>query len=933
MGEKIIVGPYNKGLKRDREPFIIDNDAFPTLINAYQWRGRIKRKRGTSLLGRLKRFYDSTTGSYGVITSFNLVGGAGNLTTAFGLQSNSNYVPGSITFTDATTGDVYTDPGADGILVGAPAGSGTIDYATGAITVAGGGGDLINTVTFLTYPTLPVMGLEDLILTSSDFPATMAFDTDYSYIILNNYPYDIYDVSFYKNPTTGTYTGYTEKTAITPTTWTGEDYQQFWTANYQGALWATNGITIPFTVTQIGMPYKAVTNISMIVAGPPATARFTIPNHGLGVGEFLFFNEFSTGVVTGLNFQTGYVINRFDANNLDVEFPNATLGGAGGATTQGIAQYLTNRPDTSKDCLRWYDGDPTDGNATTPTLNGHKGWVNFCPPLSEADFSIGDLPEDQYYLVGCRIIFPFKDRILFIGPVVQTSTAGSQIYLPDTIIFSQNGTPYYTASFTGDVTDATVTYHPILTPTSQTATANAYFEDVAGYGGFISSGLNIPITTAGANEDSIILGFNERKQARMIYTGNDLFPFNLFLVNSELSSSSTFSSVVMDRGIYSIGNTGILIANQTEASRIDIEIPDEIFQFSLKSNGFERVTAQRDYINEWIYFTYPFIESTYKFPNQTLQYNYRETTWGIFKECYTTYGQFNKTSGLTWSTVGDIYPTWSEWTVPWRAGASTIFQPDVIAGNQQGFVLFRDSGTDEGKSIYIQSFSGSVITSPDHCLENGDYIVINDCIGTISSEVNGKIFSVINADTNTFQLNPGIGAGTYFGAGTIIRMSVPYIQTKQFPASWGISRKTRIGPQQYLFTTTANGQLTLLIFLSQNSAYSYNSGPIVPSVNVKNNSLIYSTVLYTCQESVNLGLTVANTNLLMFSEISSDGTNAANPQAQIWHRMNTSLIGDTVQIGFTLSDDQMRDTDFASQFTEIELHGFILDVTPSMMLA
>ncbi len=59
----------------------------------------------------------------------------------------------------------------------------------------------------------------------------------------------------------------------------------------------------------------------------------------------------------------------------------------------------------------------------------------------------------------------------------------------------------------------------------------------------------------------------------------------------------------------------------------------------------------------------------------------------------------------------------------------------------------------------------------------------------------------------------------------------------------------------------------------------------------------------------------------------------APSQEQTWHRMNTSLIGDTVQIGFTMSDAQMRDTSFLNQFAEIELHGFILDVNPSQLLA
>jgi hypothetical protein len=59
-------------------------------------------------------------------------------------------------------------------------------------------------------------------------------------------------------------------------------------------------------------------------------------------------------------------------------------------------------------------------------------------------------------------------------------------------------------------------------------------------------------------------------------------------------------------------------------------------------------------------------------------------------------------------------------------------------------------------------------------------------------------------------------------------------------------------------------------------------------------------------------------------------------QEQIWHRINTSLIGDTVQLGFTLSDTQMRTVDAEgqpiSQFEEIEIHGFNLDVSPSQML-
>lgn len=947
MGEKIVVGPVNHGLRNDRTPFIIDNDSFPTLINAYQWRGRIKRKRGTSLLGRLTRFFDSTSTAYSNTSIVTLIDdGSGNgiatLLLAFPeLQANGNIVPGSVVITDLTTGDVYTDPGLDGILVGAPGGSGTINYATSFVNISGAALNNITAV-FLYYPDLSVMGLKDFNSLSTQFPGTLGFDTKYSYNIVPTFPYPIYDVSFYKNPVADPtfLPGYIPKTVVTPTSWNGQDYQQFWTVNYQGALWATNGIGVPFDPTKIGMQFKPITGITIDAAGPPALATLTIVGHGLVQGDFVFINEVLG--ITGINYQTGYVVSPDPqaANTVQVEFPFATLGGA--YAGNGIAQYLTNRSDTTKDCLRWYDGDPTNGSATNPILNGNLGWVNFMPPLSQDAFSIADLPTAQYYLVGARLIAPFKDRLLFFGPVVQTSSSGaSPIYLKDTVIYSQNGTPYYTASFTDTSLNYPLFpntppgYVPVLLPTAQTATPSAYFEDVTGFGGFIQAGVDQEITTIGSNEDVFIVGFT-RLQTRLVYSGNDVVPFNFFIINTELGSGSTFSAINMDKGIITKGSRGFTITSQTETRRIDLEIPDEVFQVKLQDNGTERVTAQRDFINEWIYFSYPVnltpanSPSQFKFPTQTLQYNYRDDSWAIFRECYTTYGQFRRVTGFTWATVGTVFPTWASWNQPWNAGASTLLQPDVIGGNQQGFVLFRDDGTNEGHSLYIQNIVGSTVTSPDHCLNRGDYIVIDGAIGTVSTQVNGKIFSVGVTTQNTFVLNPPLSSGfTYVGGGIIKRMYVPFIQTKQFPVSWGLARKTRLGPQQYLLTTTDLGQITLLIYLSQDGDNAYNNfeyiypAKIVPQVS-QNNTLIYSTTLFTCPESTNLGLTPANTNLQMPTAIFQD---------QIWHRMNTSLLGDTVQVGFTMNDEQMRDVEFRNQFAEIELHAIILDVSPSSYLA
>lgn len=934
MTDKLIVGPIPHGLVTNQEAFNIDNDAFPSLVNAYQWRGRIRRKRGTRFLVRLTRFFNSNLSAYGSVTSFNLSGSAeGNLITGFSLQSTSpttaNIVPGSLNL--VIGGTAYTDPAMDGTLTGGA--GGTINYSTGDIVVTGKAGAAVSG-SFRYYPDLPVLGLEDVKLPSNAFPGTLAFDTTYSYSISTSEPVTIHNVSFYKNPTTGTYPAYVQKTNWTPTTWNGEDYQQFWSTNYQGAFWVTNGINVPFTGSRIGMQFAPASSITY-VSNTATTLVVTIAGNVLVIGDFVFLNEW-TGVNAGtLNFQSGYVT-AVAGTTVTITLPNATLGA--GPYAPGIIQYLTNRSDTTVDCIRWYDGDPTDGNSVSPSFVAGLGWVNFMPPLSFLSFSIANLPAAQYYLVGARMIVPFKDRLLFLGPVVQTST-GTPIYLQDTVIYSQNGTAYYTASFAatnaGSVSLPTTVFNPILVPVNQTATASAWFEDQTGFGGFVSAGVDKPIITSSSNEDVLLIGFDPDLQTKLVYSGNDLVPFNFYQINSEYGSSSTFSGVSLDKGAYSIGNRGIVMTSQDQCARFDLDIPDQIFQFNLLSNGNERVTSQRDFINEWVYFTYLANEfslgtvTTIKFPNQTLFYNYRDASWGIFNESYTHYGQYRLQSSLIWANVGLIYPRWKDWNDPWDSGNSTAAQPDIIGGNQQGFVLVRDKGTSEGTSLTIRSFAASsLVTSLDHGLNDGDFIIISGALGTVGTQVNGLIFKVdFPSDKDTFTLNPEIAGGTYLGGGLITRLYIPFIQTKQFPLAWGMARKTRIGVQRYLFTTTSESEVTLNIYLSQDGSNEYNEGPFNPNVNAPNDSLIYSTILFTCPESTNLGLSPAKINLM---------TPSAANQSQTWHRINTSLIGDTFQLAITMSEDQMREVDVdgspVNATAEIEFHGFIADVTPSQML-
>jgi hypothetical protein len=885
MPDQLFIGNFSKGLKLDRLPFAIDNDAFPTMFNFYSWRGRAKRKRGTIFLGQLEIQVQSVASGAlpwqdGPIA---LVGGAVNLITYLGLPTTSTITPGSISF--VVSGQTYTEPTIpNGTLTGSLGGTGTINYATGTVTITGA---TVGPLTgfFSYFPGNPVMGLRDFVAPGVNmlYPLLMAFDTTNSYQInQSSTSVFFYNVNYYKG------------TNI-PFVWSGADYQLFWTTNYSGALWATNN--------KPGFNFVTATYVS---GSGSTTVTFNLKNLGVNfttlvVGDKLWFNEFTGSTVNNI---TGTVssIAGAAAGNYVVTFATAQT-----VTGGGIAQLLTNTI-PGQDGIKWYDGDPTNGTGL-PTNTG-LGWVNFAPPLTAGTVSIDNETAGTYYLVGALAIVPFKDRLIFFSPYIQTST-GNAIQLSDTALWSWNGTPYYAA--------------PV--PTGETFNIIAYYVDQTGAGGYLPAGISQPITTVSNNEDVLLVGFGgDGRKTRFVYTGNDLQPFLFFNINSELPSSSTFSAVALDKGAIDLGPYGISMTDQQSSQRIDLEIPDSVFQVQSLNNGVLRVNAIRDFFKEWIYFSYPVNNSPWKFPTQTFLFNYRDNTWAVLYENFTAHGRYRPQIKRTWKTTG--FASWSVWREPWNSGSSSALFTNIIAGNPQGYVLIIGQGTGEAPSGTIQAISdyngNTQITSTNHCVTasnpgtgTGDYLFITGCLGTTSiNNLVGQVVKII--DANNFVIDLPFPAGTYLGLGTFTRLSQPLLQTRQFPFYWNEGRQLRLSVQKYLMDYTASSQVTVNLYLSQDPDNAYNSNMVNPPPN----GLVYSQIMYTCPESTNIGLTPANVNLQMPT---------AENQYQIWHRFNTSLIGDSVQIGITLSDAQMRNLTYAT--SEITLHGMQLTIDRGPHLA
>lgn len=877
MPDQILIGNFAKGLTTNRLPFVIDNDAFPQLYNAYVWRGRARRKRGTALLGRLTRqvklISPTKNWEYAPLT---LSGGTGNLISNYSLGSQASIVPRSISLT--VGGNTYTEPSTpNGNLVGSPSGTGTINYATGAITIAGGGSSTVSG-TFSYYPSLPVLGQEDYMPNPSSgnigspYPLSLQFDQKYAYQINQNGGILFYGIGYYKSTNN-------------PVVWSGTDYQQFWSTNYQSAFWATNNKP---GLHFVNGTYTSISGTKLITMNlKSGGVNYTT----LVDGDQIWFNEWAGS--TTINGVVGTVSTNTDAanGNYVITFnDNQTVSGT------GIGQLLTSSI-SGQDGIRWYDGDPTSGTGIPTSTT--TGWVNFAPPLTQTAVEIDDETAALYYLVGAQAIVPFKDRLLFFGPWIQTSN-GAPIPLQDTVIWSWNGTPYYTTFDSA----STLPY----APSGEVANIGAYLVDASNGAGWLAAGISQPIVTINNNEDVLLVGFTGR-ETRFIYTGNDFDPFAFFSINSEIGSSATFSGITLDKGGVTIGTYGIAMTTQYSTERIDLQIPDAVFDIQASNNGANRVNAARDFFKEWIYFSYPVNNSLWKFPTQTFLWNYRDNTWGVFYENFTAHGTFRYSSGYTWATIP--YTTWNVWNEPWNSAVSTAQFPSVIAGTPQGFVLVTGVGTAEAPSGAIAAIStngaNTQITSTNHCVEVGDYLYFLNCIG--STYLNTQIGRVITTvDANNFVVDILFQSGTYTGLGTFTRLSQPLIQTKQFPVYWEEGRQVRLGTQKYLMDYTDNAQVTLNIYLSQDPDNVYNSGSIVPITDPEptNNSLIYSQVLFTSPEPNNLQ------------------TLTASNQYQIWHRVSTSLQGDTVQIGITLNDAQMRNLDYAT--AEITLNAMQLTV-------
>lgn len=203
--DRFLIAPINTGLQTDLRPWLIPEDAFVQLDNAYVFRGRVRKRFGSAYMGtqaplalssRLAVPVGTTNGSGNI--SGTVPGSEFNIGQGFSIGSTDFYT----VYQEGTPGNMLRN---DGVVATA-----TFNTTNGAFVINGGPAS----TGVYWYPSLPVMGLALYEIMPINNQPAYAFDTEFAYVFADGY---------WQRSGTGT----------TPQ-WHGTDTNFFWIENWDG---------------------------------------------------------------------------------------------------------------------------------------------------------------------------------------------------------------------------------------------------------------------------------------------------------------------------------------------------------------------------------------------------------------------------------------------------------------------------------------------------------------------------------------------------------------------------------------------------------------------------------------------------------------------------------------------------------------------------
>jgi hypothetical protein len=211
MADRFLIAPYDQssGQQTDIKPWLIPDEAFAELTNAYVFRGRIRKRFGSLWLGN-----ESLSSRFRVYLG--TTDGAGNITTTVPMDGVNPIVTPAVgqifsIGTQVFTIDILGSP--QNLLISGTATLARFNETTGVIQITGA--DHLTALYY--YPALPVMGLLSAETSNISTQAVIGFDTKFAYQYVNGWE------------------RLSQEVDAGASVWNGSDSQFFWSTNWSGA--------------------------------------------------------------------------------------------------------------------------------------------------------------------------------------------------------------------------------------------------------------------------------------------------------------------------------------------------------------------------------------------------------------------------------------------------------------------------------------------------------------------------------------------------------------------------------------------------------------------------------------------------------------------------------------------------------------------------
>ena len=275
--------------------------------------------------------------------------------------------------------------------------------------------------------------------------------------------------------------------------------------------------------------------------------------------------------------------------------------------------------------------------------------------------------------------------------------------------------------------------------------------------------------------DSIIMKFQSSDWVlEKVNDANN--PYFIRKIPSVIGTDATFSPVSWAYEAKSLGENGLITTDGRRSVRFDNKIPyytRENFdpkQMELTYGGFNRELGQ-------FMFAYLDKESGNDTQDKVLIYNYEESTWSVYDQRFSVFGETNAGSDDVWNTIDEtIKDSWERWDTTdeiWnRIGLGENVQK-TLAGDNEGYVYQLNVDYDDyAASVTAITQAANAVLTVDGAFKVGDRVYIRDVVGM--TEINEQILTVTAATGAAITVNFDSTDATAYTSGGLVTKVIDF---------------------------------------------------------------------------------------------------------------------------------------------------------------